>query len=100
MTLLWNLVQNGALWNFGFLDHGLKVPTITSRPRIDPTEKLSWIIEIWKVYLSSTRCDEKNPEIISKMEEIKFLAKFAEEMKFHENRGKFELKLNIGSVIN
>ena len=37
----------------------------------------------------------KNPEIISKTEEIEFLAKFAKKMKFHENQGNFKLKLNI-----
>ena len=34
------------------------------------------------------------------MEEIKFSAKFAHEMKFFKNRGKFVLKLSIGSEIN
>ena len=36
-----------------FLDPGLRVPAVTSGPRIDPTEKLTWIIEIWKFYLAS-----------------------------------------------
>ena len=35
-----------------FSDQGLRVPTITSGPRIDPREKLSWIIEILNVYLN------------------------------------------------
>ena len=34
---------------------------------------------------------EQNPKIISKMEKIDFFAKFAWKLKFHENRGKFEL---------
>ena len=34
------------------------------------------------------------------MEEINFLAKFTEEMKFHENQGSFELKLGIKDSIN
>ena len=33
------------------------------------------------------------------MEEIKFSAKFAQEMKLFKNQGKFELKLSIGVVI-
>ena len=63
-------------------------------------EKLSWIPEIWKVYLASTRYDEKNPKIISKTKEIEFLVKFVEEMKFHKNQGNFELKLSIRVAIN
>ena len=43
---------------------------------------------------------QKNPENVSKMKEIKVSAKFAEEKKFHENQGKFELKLSIGDLIN
>ena len=34
------------------------------------------------------------------MEEIEFSAKFAKKMKFHKNRGSFELKLNIWDDIN
>ena len=34
------------------------------------------------------------------MEEIEFLAKFAQKMKFHENGGNFVLKLNIQDDIN
>ena len=33
------------------------------------------------------------------MEEIEFSAKFAQKMKFHENRGNFKLKLNIWDAI-
>jgi hypothetical protein len=36
---------------------------------------------------------EQNPEIFSKMEKIDCLAKFAWKLKFHENKGKFEMKL-------
>jgi hypothetical protein len=78
-----------------FSDQGLRVPTITLGPRIDSREKLTWIIEILKVYLAYTQCDEQNPEIVSKTEEIKFSAKIVKKMKFHENRGDFELKLSI-----
>ena len=74
MTLLLNLVQNEALSNFGFLEQGLRVPTDTSRKRIDPREKFSWILEIWKANLESTRCDKQNIEIVSKMKDIKFSA--------------------------
>ena len=35
-----------------FLDQGLRVPAITSGPRIGPREKLSWVIEFCKVYLA------------------------------------------------
>ena len=45
--------------------------------------------------MSSTRGYEQNLEIISKMEEIKFSAIFSQKMKFHENRGSFELKLSF-----
>jgi hypothetical protein len=58
-------------------DQGLKVPIVTLGQRIDPREKLSRIIENFKAELESTQCDEQNLEIISKMEEIEFLAKFA-----------------------
>jgi hypothetical protein len=34
------------------------------------------------------------------MEEIKFSAKVAKEMKSHENRGNFELKLSFRAMIN
>ena len=34
------------------------------------------------------------------MEEIEFSAKFAQKMKFHENRGNFQLKLRIRADIN
>ena len=33
------------------------------------------------------------------MEENEFLDKFAQEMKFHENQGNFELKLSIAAAI-
>jgi hypothetical protein len=75
------------------------VPAVTSGPRIDPRKKWSWIIEICKVYLESTWCDEQNLEIVSKAEEMKFSTKFPQKMKFHENRGNFELKLSINTVI-
>jgi hypothetical protein len=61
----------------GFLDQGPKVPTIASRPIIDPREKLPWIIENFKFDLSSSQWDEQNLEIVSKMEEIEFSTKFA-----------------------
>jgi hypothetical protein len=32
--------------NFGCSNQGLRVPTVTSGPRIDPREKISWIIEV------------------------------------------------------
>jgi hypothetical protein len=65
-----------------FSGSGLRVPTLTSGPRIDPREKFSWILEIWKV---STQSDEQNPKIVSKMEEFEFSAKFARNLKFIEN---------------
>ena len=71
--------------NLSFSDQGLRVPTVTSGPRIDPREKLSWIIEICKVLLESSRCDEQNLEIISKTKENEFSSKFSQKMKFHEN---------------
>ena len=52
------------------------------------------------MYLVFTQCDEQNQEIVLKTEGIKFSTKFNQEMKFYENRGKFELKLNIGDAIN
>ena len=38
--------------------------------------------------------------MILEMKEIEFSAKFAQKMKFHENRGSFKLKLNIRDPIN
>lgn len=54
-------------------------------------------IEFCNIYLEFNQCDEQNPKIILKTEEIKFSAKFAQEMKFHENWGNFELKIRIGA---
>ena len=34
------------------------------------------------------------------MKEIEFLAKFAQNLKFHENQGNFELKLKLWAAIN
>jgi hypothetical protein len=96
MKLLWNLVENIALWNFGFSDQKLRVPVVTSGPWIDYIEYFSWIIGICKIYLQFSLCHKQNPEIVLKTKEIKFSSKFAQEMKFFENQGKFELKLSIG----
>ena len=84
---------------FFFSDQGLRVPTIKSRWTIGPRGNLSWIIETCKVYLSSNQCKKQNPKIVLKTKEIQFSSKFAQKMKFHENRGSFELKLNIKDVI-
>ena len=62
-------------------------------------ENILCIIENFRVYLASNRCDKQNPEIISKKKEIKFSGKFAQEMKFHKNGGSFEMKLNIRDAI-
>ena len=60
-----------------FSDQGLRVPAVTSGPRIDPIENLWWILEFFEVDIESTWCDEKNTEIILKREDIEFSAKFA-----------------------
>ena len=49
--------------------------------------------------LSFNLFDEQNLEIFLKMEEIKSLAKFAQEMKFFKNLGKNELKNSKGDAM-
>jgi hypothetical protein len=53
----------------------------------------------FKILFIITLCDEKNQGICLETEEIKFSSKFAQEMEFFENRGKFELKNSIGYAI-
>ena len=80
------------LENLGFSGLGLRVLLVTSWERNCSIENFSWIFKIIKFKLGSIWRDEKNPEIISKMEKIDFSAKFAWKLKFHKNRGKFELR--------
>ena len=47
--------------NLSFSGPRLKVLAVTSGPRIGPRAKFSWILEIWKVELTSTQNDEQNP---------------------------------------
>lgn len=49
--------------------------------------------------LAPNQCDEKNTEIVLKMEEIEYSAKLSRKMKFHENQGSFELKFSIRDAI-
>ena len=70
----------------------LRVPNFTIGPWIDSRENLASVIEIWKVDLEFNWFDEENQKILLELEEIKFLAKFAQEIKFFKNRGNFELK--------
>ena len=58
--------------SFCFSGPGLKVPRVTSLPRIGSREKFSWILEICKVELGSILRDEQKLEIISKIEEFDF----------------------------
>ena len=50
--------------------------------------KIKWNLKIWKVYMSSTRIDEQNPEIVSKTEDSGFSTKFLSKVSFCKNRGK------------
>ena len=84
----------------GFSGPRLRVPLATSWAWNGSRDKIAWIFEIWKVELESNQRYEQNPEIISKMEKIDFSSKFAWKLKFHENQGKFELKLFLWDAIN
>ena len=93
------LVPKHSTFKFCVFRPGAKCSSYHIRTKNWSQRNVLCIIKIWKVYLASNQCDEQNPKKNSKSKEIKFLAKFAQGMKFHENRGNFELKINIRDVI-
>ena len=66
--------QNGAFWSFGCSDQGLRVPVVTSGPRIDPRETLSWIIDVLRFIYNPLNVMNKTHKSFQKMKEIKIFS--------------------------
>lgn len=106
-TLTSNIQPSLKIWfemehfeNLGFSGPGLRVPPVTSWAWNGSIEKLSSILEIWKVEIKYIQRDEQNPESVSKTKKIYFSSKFVWKLKFYENQGKFILKLFLWAAIN